>query len=73
MTRFFTIGANENDNNSAKLLAQKLNEGFVIDDRVPVGRSTIIVLENREMRYKLRNELREVEVACPETPTSVPF
>lgn len=47
MREYFTIMVKENDTSNLKLLTDKLNEGFYIDDRIEVGRSTLITLQRR--------------------------
>jgi len=47
MREYFTIMIKENDTGNLKLLTDKLNEGFYIDNHIPVGRSTVITLQKR--------------------------
>lgn len=47
MREYFTIMLKENDTSNLKLLAEKLTEGFYVDDRIEVGRSTVLTLQRR--------------------------
>lgn len=47
MREYFTVMIKENDTGNLKLLSEKLNEGFFIDDRISVGRSTVLTLQRR--------------------------
>lgn len=44
MVIHFTVMIKENDTSNLKLLTEKLNEGFYINERIEVGRSTVLTL-----------------------------
>ena len=44
MNEFFTIMLKENDTNGLKLLTEKLNDGFRVDETITVGRSSVVSL-----------------------------
>lgn len=48
MDIYFTIMIKENDTTNLKLLTEKLTQGFYINDRIEVGRSTVLTLRKRE-------------------------
>lgn len=50
MREYFTIMVTENSKENLGLLTEKLNAGFFIDDRISVGRSTLMVLQKRHNR-----------------------
>jgi hypothetical protein len=52
MDKHFSILLKENDTNNLKLLTEKLNEGFYVNERIEVGRSTVIVLRKPEERTR---------------------
>lgn len=58
MREYFTIMVKENDMANLKLLTEKLNEGFRIDDRFEVGRSTVVTLRRHA-------EIQELARAVP--------
>lgn len=61
MREYFTIMIKENDTSNLKLLTDKLNDGFHVEDRIEVGRSTVVTLQKRrESQPVLRNYAREV-------------
>jgi len=47
MREYFTIMVKENDTSTLKLLTEKLNDNFSIDDRIQVGKSTLLTLYRR--------------------------
>lgn len=51
MREYFTVMFKENDTSNLKLLTEKLNAGFGIENQVSVGRSTVVTLS----RYQRDN------------------
>lgn len=50
---FFTILLKENSNDNMKLLTDKLNDGFHIEQYISVGRSTTVVLRKRVQETRI--------------------
>ena len=65
MDEYFTVMLKENDTSNLKLLNEKLTDGFRIDDRIDVGRSTVVTLRRRvrNSELTLRSQTREIPVA----------
>ena len=53
MDEYFTVMLKENDTSNLKLLNEKLTDGFRIDDRIDVGRSTVVTLRRRVRNNEL--------------------
>lgn len=69
MYEYFTIMFKENDTSNMKLLTEKLNEGFHINDRTAVGRSTILTLA--KSRQEETNDTGRLSISGGERPVSV--
>lgn len=58
----------ENDTSNLKLLTEKLNDGFYVEDRIEVGRSTVVTLQKRResnTRSVMRNYVQEMADSLP--------
>lgn len=62
MREYFTIMLRENSDEGLKLLTQKLNSGFTVNQRVEVGRSTLVILE-KYTRQEGEVNYRTIEAA----------
>ncbi len=66
MYEYFTVLLKENDTSNLKLLNDKLSEGFRLDDRIEVGRSTVLTLrkiKERETDIAMNNYDTQTEPA----------
>jgi hypothetical protein len=62
MREYFTILVQENSKENLGLLTEKLNDGFYIDQTFNLGRSTLMVLQKRNMdSLVLRNAINATE------------
>lgn len=65
MDIYETIMIKENDVTNLNKVTEKLNEGFRIDDRIEVGRSTVLTMRKRvlteQMNRRAQREYRDVE------------
>lgn len=61
----------ENSKENLGLLTEKLNNGFFIDDRITVGRSTMIVLQKRETRTTISRAVADRDDMCEYSPVRV--
>ena len=62
MVEYFTIMIKENDASNLKLLTEKLNDGFTVDERIEVGKSTVVALRRRSSELSRRRVSREEPV-----------
>jgi hypothetical protein len=60
MDNHFTIMLKENDTSNLKLLTEKINEGFYVNERIEVGRSTVIILRKPEERRNRNNRYADL-------------
>ena len=58
MREYLTVMIKENDTTNLGFLTERLNEGYRVDDRIDVGRSTVITLYRRTEE---QNVLRDLE------------
>lgn len=61
MREYFTIMIKENDTTNLKLLQEKLTEGFYLNDRIEVGRSTVLTMQRMVETNSSRTTNRTVE------------
>ena len=71
MYEYFTVLLKENSNDNLKLLNDKMNAGFTVDNQITVGKSTVVTLRKRAEPRVNTNLTYETDAAIPMLSGSV--